>query len=59
MLGIDYYMRHEVSESLRVYFLHGFCIGFIFVIELCDITQAAFLQLLACKKPPCDGVEAR
>lgn len=27
--GIDYYISHEVSESLRVYFICGLCIGFI------------------------------
>jgi hypothetical protein len=26
-------------------------------IVLWDITHAAFLQLFACKEPPCDGVE--
>ena len=30
--GIDYYMRHKVFESLRVYSLHGFGIGFILFI---------------------------
>jgi len=32
--GIDYYTCHEVFESLRVYFLYGFCIGFILFIVL-------------------------
>jgi len=57
--GIDYYTRREVFESLRVYFLYGFCIGCILFIVLWDIAHAAFLQLLACKEPPCDGVEAK
>ena len=56
--GIDYYTRHEVFQSLRVYSLYGFCIGFILFIVLWDIMHAAFLQLLACKEPPCDVVEA-
>jgi hypothetical protein len=47
-----------------VYFIYGFCTGLIFIgfglfIVLWDITQAAFLQLLVCKEPPCDGVEAQ
>jgi len=33
--------------------------GFILFIVLWDIAHAAFLQLLACKEPPCDGVEAQ
>jgi len=57
--GIDYFTCREVFESLRVYFLLGFCIGFILFIVLWDIAHAAFLQLLACKRPPCDGVEAQ
>jgi len=56
--GIDYYTRREVFESLRAYNLYGFCCGFIWFIVLWDIAHAAFLQLLACKEPPCDGVEA-
>ena len=57
--GIDYYTRHEVLGSLRVYFIYGICIGYILFIVLWDIVHAAFLQLLGCKEPPCDGVEAR
>jgi len=57
--SIDYYMRCEVLESLRVYFLHRFCIGLILFIVLRDIAHAAFLLLLACKEPTCDGVEAQ
>ena len=34
-------------------------IGFILFIVLWDIAHAVFLQLLACKEPPCDGVEAQ
>jgi hypothetical protein len=35
------------------------CPGFIMylLIVVLDIAQAVFLQLLACKEPPCDGVE--
>jgi len=59
--GIHYDMRREVFGSLKVYFISGFCTGFIFIgfslfIVLWDIAHAAFLQLLACKEPPCDGV---
>ena len=37
------------------------CLGFIFYlfIVLWDIVHVVFLQLLACKKPPCDGVGAQ
>jgi len=57
--GIDHYTHREVFESLRVDFLYGFCIGCILFIVLWDIAHAVFLQLLACKEPPCDGVEAQ
>jgi hypothetical protein len=35
------------------------CKGFIFnlFIVLLDIGHAVFLRLLACKEPPCDGIE--
>jgi len=61
--GHCYFMCREDFGSLKVYFIHGFCTGFIFVgfslfKVLWDIAQAAVLQLLACKEPPCDGVEA-
>jgi len=62
--SIDYYTLREVFGSLKVYFIYGFCTGSIFIgfslfIVLWDIGHAAFLQLLACKEPPCDGVEAQ
>jgi len=57
--GIDYYTRGEVFGLLRVYFIYGFWIGFILFIVLWEIAHAAFLQLLACKEPLCDGVEAQ
>jgi len=62
--GIDFYICRKVFESLKVYFIYGFCIGFMFIgfilfIVLWDIMDAAFLQLLACKEPPCDGVDAQ
>jgi len=57
--GSDYYTCRELSESLRVNFLHGLWISFILFTVLWDITHAAFLQLLVCKEPPCDGVEAQ
>ena len=62
--GIYYYTRREVFGLLKVYFIYEFCTGFIFIgfslfIVLWDIAHSAFLQLLACKKPPCDGVEAQ
>ena len=56
---IEYYTRCEVFGLLRVCSIHGFCISFILVIVLWDIAHAVFLQLLACKKPPCDGIEAQ
>jgi hypothetical protein len=34
------------------------CSVFIIFIVLCDIAHALFLELLACKKPPCNGVDA-
>jgi len=52
-------MCREVFGLLRVYFFYGFCIGFILFRVLRDIAHAAFLQLLACKGPPCDGVKAQ
>jgi len=56
--GIDYYRHHEVFRSLRVYSIYGFCIGFILFIVLWHIAHPVFLQLLACKEPPCEDVEA-
>jgi len=55
--GIDYYTCCEVFGSLRVTLICGFCIGFNLFIVLWDIAHAAFLQLLACKEPPCHGVK--
>ena len=62
--GIDYDTRREAFGSLKVYFIYGLCTGFIIIdfslfIVLWDIGHAACLQLLACKEPPCDGVEAQ
>ena len=34
--GIDYYMRHEVFGSLKVYFIYGFCLGFILLVLFID-----------------------
>jgi len=61
---IYYYTRRKVFGSLKVYFTYRFCTGCIFIrfslfVVLWDIAHAAFLQLLACKEPPCDGVEAQ
>jgi hypothetical protein len=56
---IDYYTRREDFGSLKLYFIYRFCIGFILFIVLWDIAHAVFWQLLACKEPPCDGVEAQ
>jgi len=58
-----YYTRCEVFRLVKVYFIYEFCTGFIFIgfslfIVLWNIAHAAFLQLLACKKPYCDGVDA-
>ena len=47
--GIEYYTRREVLDRSR----------FNLFIVLWDIADAAFLQLLACKEPPCDGIEAQ
>jgi len=57
-------MRRKVFGFLKVYFIYGFCTGFIFIgfrlfIVFWDIGQAACLQLLAFKAPPCNGVDAR
>jgi hypothetical protein len=30
--GIDYYTRHEVFGSLKVYFIYRFCIGLILLV---------------------------
>jgi hypothetical protein len=62
--GIDYYTHREVFGSLKVYFIYGFGAGFIFMecclfILLLDIGHAVCLQLLVCKQPPYDGVEAQ
>jgi len=52
-----------LSQALIITHVARFldCSGFIFhvFIVLCDIAHAVFLQLLACKEPPCDGVEAQ
>jgi hypothetical protein len=61
--GIDYYTGREVFGSLKVYFIYGFCTGFIFIrcslfIVFWDIGHAACLQLLVCNEPPYEGVEA-
>jgi hypothetical protein len=62
--AIYYHTHREVFGSLKVYFIYGFCTGCIFIgfslfIVLWDIAHAALWQLLACKEPPCDGVEAQ
>jgi len=62
--GIHYYKRREVFGLLKVYFIYGFCTGYIFIgfhlfIVLWDIPHVEFLQLLACKEPSCDGFEAQ
>jgi hypothetical protein len=62
--GIYYYTRHEVFGLLNVYFIYVFCTGFIIMsfsllIVSWDIAHAAYLQLLACKVPSCDGLEAQ
>jgi hypothetical protein len=56
--AIDHYTSREVFELLRVYSIYGICTGCILCILLWDIAHAVFLQLLACKEPTCDGVEA-
>jgi hypothetical protein len=44
---------------LSIDFIARFCVGFILFIVFWDIAHTALLQLLACKDPPCDGVEAQ
>jgi hypothetical protein len=34
ILGIDYYTHRKVFGLLRVYFIYGFCIGFIVLVLL-------------------------
>jgi hypothetical protein len=60
-------MSHDVFGLLRVYLIYWFLIGiisfdfyFIFnqFIVLWDVAHAVLVQLLACKEPPCDGVDA-
>jgi len=34
MSGIDYYTHREVFGLLKLYFIHGFCIGFV-ELDLC------------------------
>jgi hypothetical protein len=60
--GIYYYPCCKVFGSLKVCFIYWICTGFIInafilFIVLWGIAHAALLQLLACKEPPCDGVE--
>jgi hypothetical protein len=57
--GIDYYTCREVFGLLRVSFIYELCVVLIVFIVLWDIAHAVFLQLWACKEPPCDGVEAQ
>ena len=52
-----------LSQALIITHVARFldCLGFIsyLFIVLWDIAHAVFLQLLACKEPPCDGDEAQ
>jgi len=57
--GIEYYALRKIHQSLSVYAVHGFYNGFIQFIVLWDIAHTVFSQLLGCKEPPCDGVEAQ
>jgi len=57
--GVDYYTHREVFESLRVHIIYRSCIGLILFIVVWDIAHAEFMHLLACKEPPCDGVNAQ
>jgi hypothetical protein len=62
--GTDYSTRCDVFGLLKVYYIHRFCTGFSFIgfslfIVLWDIGHVAYLQLLGCKEPPCDGVLAQ
>jgi hypothetical protein len=58
-----YFVLIWLSQALIITCVARFldCSGFIFhlFIVLLDIAHAVFLQLLACKEPPCDGVEAQ
>jgi len=58
MWVINYSKCREGFGLHRVFFIYGFCIGCILFILLWGIAHAAFLQLLVCKEPPCDCVEA-
>jgi len=53
----------DLSQALIITRVARFldCSGFILhsFIVLWDIAHAVILQLLACKEPPCDGVEAQ
>jgi len=46
-----------VTHLTRVFDWEGF-IFHLFIVSW-DIAHAVFLQLLVCKKPPCDGIEAQ
>jgi len=57
--GIEYDTCREVFWSLSINFIYGFFLGLSWFIVLLDIAHAAFLQLRACKQPPCDGLQAQ
>jgi hypothetical protein len=46
-----------ITRGARVLDCEGFII-YLFIV-FWDIADAVFLQLLPCKDPPCDGVEAQ
>jgi hypothetical protein len=47
----------RMTWGARVLYCEGFIV-YLFIV-LWDIAHAAYMQPLACKKPPCDGVEAQ
>ena len=53
------YLSQELIITHVARFLDRSGLIFHLLILLRDITHAVFLQLLACKEPPCDGVEAQ
>jgi hypothetical protein len=56
---MDCYTHCEDFQSLTVNLLDELCIGTISFIVIWDIVSAAYLPLLACKEPPCDGIDTQ
>ena len=56
-MSLGFWIGQGLFYLLVLYRLN--CIGFSLLIVLWDIAHAVFLQLLACKEPPCDDMEAQ